>query len=229
MQRFSAVQPQAAANWGLDPFAALVTQPPGLFLVAAAEQQSLVPGERLDGMRFATGGEVGGGGAQQGAIPGEGSGHQPGIRRRDADPYCQIKSFFHDIRQAIGKTDLHLHLRPGDEKFRHQRQQDPSAEGGRGGQPQHSACGALVAGDAGLGVVDRSEDLQATSIKLSSLVGQAKRTRGAMQQPHAQPLLQTRDGLARRRTRQPHRLSAGDKTAGIDDGHENLNVIEIRP
>jgi hypothetical protein len=80
--------------------------------------------------------------------------------------------------------------------------------------------------DRRLGFIEVRENSGAALIEALAAVGQVQAARRSPEQLHAQPLLQSRHATAYGRLRRVQSRSRCGKAAGLDHGHERLQIFE---
>ena len=100
------------------------------------------------------------------------------------------------------------------------------AEHQRRGDAQAALRLAAAAVQLRLGRLQLGQRAHAAVVIGLAVVGQALLARGAVEQPHAQPGLQPRDGLADGRACQAQALGRQREAAGLGRLHEGFDAVE---
>ncbi|MNE18954.1 hypothetical protein D3C80_1120170 [compost metagenome] len=159
----------------------------------------------VQGLRRAVLGQIGGRGAQDAAVRGQPvHGGVSGLIA--ADPHGHIDVLGHQVDEGVGQVQLQRQPGMGVEEGRQQRGQTPPSERGRGRDPQHAARLGRAARHQAFQVVHPVEDAHRPVIDHAPGLGRGQPSRGALDQPHPQPVLQPRQpprGHGRRQVQPP--------------------------
>jgi hypothetical protein len=164
-------------------------------------------------------------GAQDAVIGRKPLGDEAGIPQV-CDAHREIEAFSDDIDEGVGQDQLDADHRVGVEERLEMRRDVQPPERGRRRDPQRAARLAGAAGHPGFGFLDRAEDRHHAFVEALACLGQRELARGALEQAHAQPVLQPPDALGDDGRRQVELAAGGRHAFGGDDAGEDVEVAE---
>ena len=179
------------------------------------EGQAIVLLQILWRVRHAAPRDVIRGSADRQGVVDQGPGDQVGLVEI-AQAECDIEAVLQQIRTAVGQHHVELHLRIEQGVFAEGRGQSFNAEGQRRGDTQQAARLVRRLFGKAFGVGHQAEHFQAALIIDAAEFGQALAARGALQQLHAEPLLQRAQMIAHHRRRHFALRSGGRHAPGFD-------------
>ena len=129
------------------------------------------------------------------------------------------------IDRVVRQIELHLDMAMALEEIGQHRNELVQADDDRARDLQHALrLAAIFAGDQ-FGLRDVSEDAHAALVERFAGIGQRDAARGAVEQPHAQPLLQPIDPPAHGGARHIERLCGRREARVVDDAGEDADFI----
>ena len=129
------------------------------------------------------------------------------------------------IGGVVGKIELHLDVAMLLQECRQHRNELVQADDDRARDLQDSLRrAAIFAGDQ-FRLRNVGEDAHAALVERLTRIGQRNAARGAIEQSHAQPLLEPIDPTAHCRTRDFERLCGRREAGVINDGGEDTDLI----
>ncbi|MNE50406.1 hypothetical protein D3C80_1449780 [compost metagenome] len=146
-----------------------------------------------------------------------------------AETHSSIEAGGHHIHQGVVGDDLDAHVRTGFEKPAYQRQQHQLGGGTAGIDTQVARRLVAEAVEVFQGIVDIAECRLEPRIQALARLGQGHATGSAIEQPHAQPLLQTAQGMAERRWRKTQFDRRTTEAQVIGDAEEHRQFVRGCP
>ncbi len=186
-------------------------------------------GQRLGAVRRPVALEVGGRRADDAAVVAEPAGDQRFVVDRP-QPDGQIEALPGDVDAAIGEGELQLDLGVARGELGHQGHDLAHAEAVAEADPQGAARPQPAGARQLLGGIDLVQDLARPLVEQAALGRGGYTPGGALQEPHAEPVLEPGDQLADRRGRQPQALGRGCQAALLDDLDQDGHLARpVRP
>ena len=134
--------------------------------------------------------QVGRGGGHQAAGFGHAADGDVGVRLELAGAYGHVNVVVNDVHVAVGRFDMHLHIRVALGVFAQQRRHMVHGKRQRGRDAQGAARVQGGGVHCRLGVFQVGQDGAGAAEKLAARVGQVQPARVALDQTRAQALLQ---------------------------------------
>ncbi len=157
---------------------------------------------------------------------GDAARHQPGLAKR-SDAHRDIDALCDQIDDLVVEPDVELDGGVAVRKLRQSRQQQIAAECNRHVDPQLALRLGPCIVQALLGVTQLVEDAPAASQEIASLRGQAHLASRAVQQPHAEVLLERRDVPAGGGTGDVELVGRPRERASIRDPDEHTHCEQL--
>ena len=193
-----------------------------------AQVQAVMPvaHEVVAGVRQAAAFDIGRCGAEDAAAVGDLADAQGAVLRLPQEE-SEVEPFARKVHVAVGEPQAQGDLGVGVQEFRDLGREQPPAQPERRGDEQ---CAARVFGEvhhACLGRLDRVEHLHGPLVEGPPLFGRGQAARGALEQPHAQVILELRDPRRGHGRRYPQVAPGGGHAAQFIDPNKGANVVEI--
>src|SRR4051794_14971887 len=102
---------------------------------------------------------------------------------------------------------------------------DPDVE--RRGDANRAAGSLAELGDRGARLIEPGDRVARAIVIGAPSVGEAELAGGALEEPHAEIVLEAGDASAHRRFREAERLGRRGEALGLDDADEDGDVVEI--
>ena len=160
-----------------------------------ADDDAAVAGELARGVGAAVGVQIGGRGADEAAVGGQTAGLDAGVGRR-AEADAHVEGVFGEVEGAVGEfeDDFHVGIAAGEVGQGRGQMAAPEAEGGVDAE---QAAGRFAAAAQGaFEGVQVLQDLFAAVEVAAAFRGQADAARGAIEEAHAEALLQRGEAAA---------------------------------
>jgi len=170
-------------------------------------------------------GEVGGAGGADEPGGGEAARDQAAVGK-PADPPRDVVAFLEQVDEAVVEGELDLDPRVAREELGQHRAEVEKAEGHRCVDLEPAARLDGVARGGELGLLDLLDDPGAVVAVDRAHLGQRETPGGAVEQPHAQPLLQRGHVLARGRLGQAELPGCGGEAAQLRHAHEHRHAVQ---